>query len=343
VGIAREAVRLAELMQDDEYRAITHTLMLVACLMQGHMREAAVELAWVLQHRDLPGTQDWIHDLDEAAAHITGSITAMPDVPIANVLAIEAEILNILRADGIGDRSLYRIRAINRYRTGKLEEADDLWSRSMKFEPSGRWLSGERWDAMQVLWQVQRAWLLMDESLAGKVEHRFIRSPRNFDHREVAFGQWSLSSLPLAMIGQRELAQESCNQTLRLLKSFPMYTGFMGETAACLAALGSRRKALNLLEKHFQWVTDHGDGEDRFSFFAGAGACFAICAGNRSTVKLRLPPGFEIFDKSGQYSPAELSDWCFARAGEIADAFEARDGNDIWRQRLEYRTRLRPI
>ncbi|MCZ7608374.1 MAG: hypothetical protein M5U25_20500 [Planctomycetota bacterium] len=338
--LAREAVQLAESLHDDEYRSTAHFLLLCVATTQGRMREAVVELAWVLQHLDGPFIDEVRDELFQVASHLVGCISAMHWLPRAQIVEVEDRILRHLRDHGVGDKSLFRLRCMNSYRLGAMDEGEVLWRRYIDAEPSGLWARSERDPVSSALWEVGRGWLCMDTDGILEISPHLPRAPRGAAAREAAFSAWTMSSIAAVLGGRRELAMECCTRGLRYFRGLPLYTGIIGEIIATLAALGRLRQALGLVERHVSWTQRHGDGEDLFCFHAGAAIAFAIAAKSGRLVRLRLPRDFALFEASGRYDAGRLSAWFLEQTRAITDAFSRRDGNDYWHRRLDWHLQL---
>jgi hypothetical protein len=340
IAAAQEAVRLAELLRDEEHRVVAHCMLLTTCVLQGRMREAVVELAWLLKHRDAPAMAQFHEELVHFASHLAGSVAAMPSVPRSQVLAIEKDVLDYLRDHGIGNKSLLQHRALTRWRLGELAAAEKFWKRYRIAVPSGAWKSREASRDCICAAELTRGWFRLDSNAVVRAARGVKSDPRSPEERETAFGSWGVIALPAIEQGNFDLAREACNRALRYIKGLPLYTGVLGEIAAVLYMCGHQRKALNLIERYFTWPDEHGDGEDHFYWFAGLAMLFTAATRKGPHVKMRLPKSFELHNETGAYDCAMLASWATGKARHVTDAFRTRNRNNHWGRMLDWRLKL---
>lgn len=90
-----------------------------------------------------------------------------------------------------------------------------------------------------------------------------------------------------------------------------------------------------LFERCMQWVLDIWEKELQLEFYIGAGCYLTYLTKRQPVIQLSLPSKFELYRKDGNYDCLQLQDWFWKQAKSIADAFDARNGNQIYNESVE--------
>jgi hypothetical protein len=102
-----------------------------------------------------------------------------------------------------------------------------------------------------------------------------------------------------------------------------------------LALTGNFPKAVKLLEKHLLLALETHCLAWRFDFYLAARLLFErLAESGRQLLKLRLPEDFPARTESGDYAPADLVAWLNEQLLDMANRFDARNGNDFFRRRI---------
>jgi hypothetical protein len=94
-------------------------------------------------------------------------------------------------------------------------------------------------------------------------------------------------------------------------------------------------------EKHLEWAVDAKDLYWRWKFYLAAHFLMSrVAANGQTSLKLRLPKAAPCFQEEGRYEVAALSAWIEGTCRELAERFDARNGNDGFKRRLAANRRL---
>jgi hypothetical protein len=88
--------------------------------------------------------------------------------------------------------------------------------------------------------------------------------------------------------------------------------------------------AVKLFEKYFGHVLLAKSPERKFNFYCAAVNMFKKV--EKTTIKLRLPQDFPLFNKDNVYEITALIEWLEEESGKIAAVFDKRNGNDKYKK-----------
>ena len=114
---------------------------------------------------------------------------------------------------------------------------------------------------------------------------------------------------------------------------------YIGAVLRCWAYTDLER-AVDLTVKRLEWTIGMWDQKKVYDFYKGAWICFRELAKGENQVTLKLPERFPLYQENGVYRPAELADWFYSHAQEIAQAFDRRNGSELFEQDLNLAGRV---
>jgi hypothetical protein len=118
----------------------------------------------------------------------------------------------------------------------------------------------------------------------------------------------------------------------------------LGEHVEFLALSDNLPRAVRLLEKHLILALETPCPAWRFRFFLAAKLLWEqLAETGRDIVKMKLPDAFPARTESGQYRPTDLAAWFTADLAEWVSRFDARNGNDFFRRRIDGAAELKTI
>lgn len=144
---------------------------------------------------------------------------------------------------------------------------------------------------------------------------------------------WSLYSKEELLHGNREAAFTYADKLYRKREKTQGDLGYMGLVLRCFALVNTDR-ALTVFIRFLPWTFDMWDGRKLYEFYAGAWVLFCVLEGQSPTIKMNLPPKFELWQEDGVYETSRLKEWYYKKASELAAAFDRRNGSDYFMRDL---------
>ncbi|GEB46444.1 hypothetical protein DEU35_1748 [Microbacterium sp. AG157] len=154
----------------------------------------------------------------------------------------------------------------------------------------------------------------------------------------------ALALLPLLRAGRLDQARAFHLRSYRLARENPDNLTIIADNVVFCALTGNEARALSLVEKHLRWLAHDGLNAEAHqeAFAAFALALDAVTRAGHGDTPVRGSDAAELAPLLGgreaMLAASELASLCWARADEIAAAFDRRNGNDAHARRLE-RTR----
>ncbi|MFL5340926.1 MAG: hypothetical protein ACJ8F7_12335, partial [Gemmataceae bacterium] len=140
--------------------------------------------------------------------------------------------------------------------------------------------------------------------------------------------------LPLLRLGRGEQAMPHHVLGYRMISKNPVeFIPSIASHIEFLALTGNLARALKLVERHLGLALATPCLAWQFDVFLAVKLLLEeLRAAKRGTLKVRLPDTFPM--QQDEYDTAELLGWFDSRLADAAKRFDARNGNDFFRQRL---------
>lgn len=335
LAILQEVVRLADLHQDiDLGIAVRRPLMEVARnLLRGDILTDA--FVWCLaQHDRAPerfaGRNLWIE-----YRWVISQLSNFVDVSRTKLEELLDDFGRRLEAAGYSRRHYYH---------SQREIAPDLGdqalasaaNRAMKLYPrdglshDSSWEQAEETQTELFVGNIERALELSRPYLEDRYSER-----RKSD---------SVCASLLLLFWQRGETVRAKALHKRCLRSYQperCYYWWYGELLKFTAIANDLGRAVHLYEECQRAVHPNGDPLTRLHFALDALVVFnCLAAAGRQHVAIRLPAEVPGASTRGQYSVAALQDYLGQEARQLAERFDARNGNSYFNQQLEERAEL---
>ncbi|HKR00789.1 MAG TPA: hypothetical protein VJT09_08950 [Pyrinomonadaceae bacterium] len=141
--------------------------------------------------------------------------------------------------------------------------------------------------------------------------------------------------LPLARLGRWDEAWDYHLRGYSMISGKPSLLEYLSDHLLFVGLYGDFERGARLLEKHFDWVKQITDQYDRYLFYRAALLFLDILSDSgTATIELRMPESFPLYESGGVYETAKLKAWFEARAREIAEKFDVRNGSDSMTKEL---------
>src|SRR5262249_10101370 len=295
----------------------------------GHPEKTLVAFSWCLAQCDRQPEQFDEEELHWQYKWVVGSLSAFPQIPRAQMEAMLKDMARRYQRVGLGGRAVLRLRCKFKVAAGAREEVVDLYPELQK-APRDLYTdcrACEQGDDATVLFflgenerGLEKAQPLLKGSMGCAEE----------PHHTLAN-----VLLPLLRLGRVEEAMQCHRRGFRLVARNPEFLDPVGKHLGFLVLTDNLAKGLTVLEKHLPWALETMCLDRRFQFYLGARLLLdRLRETGRQTVKLRLPRTFPGHQESAKYEVAALTAWVDGELEELAGRFDARNGNQYFRQRI---------
>jgi hypothetical protein len=336
VALLDEAVRLADLAQRRD-EAVRCRLMLFEALTDaGQYERSLVEMNTMLAacDRDAAIAATHSHAMLWRYKWLMEDLFKFPQVERHQIEASFADMRRRYAAAGKSMRAVHMIRTITAAHMGDLELAASEHAKWQEADEDG----SQDCRACQLNSRVEYLLLRGEVDAAVKLAHPLLAGRMRCS--TVPGITQSMFLVPLLEIGQTDRAAECHARSYRQMRSGPRFLDHLGQHLQYLALVAAHEKptkptkAVKLLETRLAWALETRNGHAAFEFFLGARLLLARLAargggggGGRETIKLLLPPTFAHHREDGRYATTELADHFAARARDLAEQFNRRNGN----------------
>jgi hypothetical protein len=141
--------------------------------------------------------------------------------------------------------------------------------------------------------------------------------------------------LPLVRMGRVSEAMTLHRKSYRMIAANPKFIPGWSNHVLLLALTDNMNRAVKLLETHWHDSVTAASRTAAFQFLCAAKFVFDRLVANGTTeLRLRLPSGFALHQEGGVYDVRVLAAWVTDQARELAERFDARNGNKAYSRRL---------
>lgn len=152
---------------------------------------------------------------------------------------------------------------------------------------------------------------------------------------EVPHRTYAIISLPLLHQRRVEEAMDYHLKGYRLIARNPKFVNMVGRHIRFLALTDNLPRAVRMLERHLPDALATAGLAWQFDFHLSALQLLdRLLDQGKAEMRMRLPAGLPPADKRGRHSLAALSRWFAGQAADLANRFDARNGNDYHHRRL---------
>ena len=330
IALLEEAVRLADLLADIPLAYQARTKLIEAGEFGGADEKSLVAFSWCLAQLDRnPGLFDE-HDLLWRYKWVIDGLSAFPQISRDQIQTALADLARRIERGGYGMRPVYKLQFTVAQELGdesEIHEAHDRWARSSRSQLSDC-SACDLHDEVEYLFN------------SGRPEEALEQARPIFEGRsrcnDVPAITLSRSLLPLIRMGRFDEAVSHHRKGYRLIAGNRYFLTDAAQHLVFLALTDNLVKGIKLIDAHFPWSLATFDQFDRFNFsLATLFLLERLEASGKSSVKLRLPSNFVLYEASGKQEIAPLKRWLEADAIEIGRKFDARNGNEMFARKIK--------
>jgi hypothetical protein len=332
IELLERAVRLADSQGDVALGWEARDALMDAATMGGYPEKTLVAFTWNLAQFDRFGDEHgWDeHDLLWKYKWVINSLWSFPTIQAAQIEAAFADFQTRLERAGYSPRTLYYFRAKYAHARGDFHDGDQwrtVWQRA-QYDGMSDCNACEASFTVDYLidrGDTDAALEAATPILGGRM--RCAEVPHNTLARVLE---------PMLRAGRTDDALSAHLCGYRMIQGNQEFLIASGQHLAFLAYTHNLPEAVKLFERHLPWALQTADPERRYSFFKDALVLTRrLRDAGTAAVQLRLPSEFSVARGADGYSLADLETYLRGEATRIAQAFDARNGNTYFTDRLE--------
>ena len=331
VALLEEAVREADTLGDARLAYRARMRLVSAATFSGAPDKALVAFSWCRSQFDAHPDEYDVLELLWDFKWIIGQLTDFAGITRQQISEVEDDLQRRLESLG------YNIRPVHKLRWGNFM---DMGEREKTLEHLEKWKAAprDRLDDCQACEANQlvklSVFLNNDREAAQRAGHIIDGTKRCAAVPHVTYAHALPALLRLKRIEQ---AEQYHRRGYPMIRSNIQFLLNVADHVTYLACCGNLRKGVNLLERHLPWTVSHTNDTARFRFYLASARLLETlaAAGRRKSRKLRLPAALPCHAEDDLYAPGELAEWFDQQAGDLAERFNRRNGNDYFTQLIE--------
>ena len=323
IAILEEVIRLADSNNDVEIAYGARSQYTRLCNQEGFPEKSIVAFSWCLAQFDKdPELEDW-HGLLWRYKVILELIPVFATVSREQIVGMQEDMAKRLAVCGESERTAHYYRSWNLMRMGDYEAALHYQETYMKMPrtPTSDCLACEHDRQVELLARMHKdeeALKLAAPVMSGRMSCSEVPE---FTNGHIVKSQLRLGKIDEAT--ERQVAG------YRGVTGDRKYLGTIGDLLLVVIRNRDFDSGINWIRRHLPWSAETASGELKFRFFSSVTLFFeALAAESPEPKKLRIPKQFGCYRPDEQYDPALLADWFAAETRQLADQFNARNGND---------------
>lgn len=331
VALLEEAVRQADLLQDEKMGYSARKSLVEAATFSGEGEKALPAFAWCLHYLDTHPTELSPYEARSLAWRhkwMINTALELPQIPWARVQDLHADFAR--RAQALGGAAatvaFYRlVLAMNKGDEAAAQQAFDEWNaeRRDSLSDCSACESQRRADYYQ---------FIGDDVACLRQTAKMLERGEGCAH--IPHSTYAGALEPLMRLGEWDTADEYARKGRRMVAGKP---DFLSQQANHLVylALTDKAAALKWYARHLPWAETSKEVGNVGEFHNAAALLFTVLQGGRANRKLKLPPTAYNYQESGVYSIEERLSYHLNEARRIAALFDARNGTPYHTQQLE--------
>jgi hypothetical protein len=328
VELLQEAARRADHACDVDAGFQVRLRLMEAALVCGSADVLLVAYSWCLAQAEREPDRFGLHQILWRYRWAVVYLPTFPEIPRARIEEAITDMTRRYQAAGASLRPVHLLRWKVAMKLGDRSMAADArraWARCRR-----DWLTDD--EMTEQVTQID--YLLFRErwSEAVKAAADFVDgSPRNAAYLDSVL---SWMPLPLLRLGRPAEAMAVHQRGYRMTTQNAALVTQAGRHLQFLALTYNFPRAVRLAERYLPYCVG-SDPEDQVEFYPCLVTLIQMLRHEgKTSVRLRLTAACPGYQADGQYDLAELERVYFAEAAAVSDRYDARDGNDYYRQSL---------
>ncbi len=336
LALLEEAVRLADTHRDTELGDEARDALIQTATFTGYPEKALVAFSWRLAQADRAPEQFPESRLMWEYKWVAGSLTNFPQISRRQIENAFEDMEARFRRSGYGMRAIYKLRWEAALDMGEPDEARRyyrLWDKTPR-DANSDCIACEQDSRVEYhvyFGKHEKALQLAEPILKGSMSCGTVP--------ERTFGT---VLLPLVRLGRVDEAAKYYRKGYRLASGNRDSLDYFGDYLTFLGLTGNFSQGVKLFERHLGWAVETMDLYARWLFYLGARFFLPLVAQSGWTeLKLRLSKETPGYRADGRYETKELASLIDCMCRELAEQFDARNGNDGFTRKLDKQKRLK--
>jgi hypothetical protein len=326
VSLLDEAVRLADLRQDLDLGYRAREALIEASTFGGFPDKALVAFTWCLSQCDRDGERFNESELLWSYKWVASRLPYFPQIPRAKIEEVHADMAQRYQRSGLNLRPVAKIRWLAARRMGDREVALAAYDEAESLPRD----SGADCAACEANDRVR--YLLYAERSADALQAAAPILSGRLGCAEIPHATLGMVLRPLLDLDRGQEASRMHARGLRLVRGNREFVGTHADHLSFLALTKNDRRGLQLLEEHLPLALRTTDLDQRLRFL---GAAAQLLQGlEQDAPRLKLSPQLACYQPEGRYERPVLEAWFRSEAEVLADRFDARNGNSLFRDTL---------
>ena len=335
VSMVEEAVRIADVLRDDDFSFHCRIELLRVAGFSGKPELAFASLAWCIPRFEAePSTYyRYEHSLLWYLKNALVGGAHFPQITRATMDQLFQQMEGLYDRAGYNVRTIHYAKYVQAVAMGDRETATATYEcyRSLKRDLMSHCYACEldaEAEYFELMGDHEKAIEIAEPCLLGS------QTCAEVPHRTIGTVLRSL-----ALLGRIEEADEYQKKGYRLIRDNPKFIRFVALHMAYLIHRGDLNTALTLLERHLDPTLKQFDQSGRYLFSLAASHLLELLADQSPTRKLRLPKSFAEYRETGEYDLELLRAWFDNECQTLASRFDARNGNDFYGREIPQKLR----
>ena len=333
VAIHEEAVREADRLGDEHLGFEARNALVESAVYSGAEEKALVAYSWCLAYYDRHCTEfDWYAEYSILWRYkwIVGHTVDFPQITRDQSTEMIEDLARRFDRAGYNDRTANYYRMKTAMGMGDLDEADEFAQlvRKTSRDAMANCEACECDDRGELNFLRRRdkqGLKAIEPILAGHLKCATV------PHCTLA-----TVLIPHIRLGMANEAIPLQQRGYRLISRNPDFLHWIAHHMLFLVHLGEENRAVRMFDRHFSWALESAVPGHRFWFYLAAAVTFEAVAERKNDRKrkLRLPMKFELYAEEDSYLPSDLSTWLWKETNDLAERFNARNGNDFYSRHI---------
>jgi hypothetical protein len=336
LALLEEAVHLADVHQDAALGDAVREKLVETATFSGYPEKALVAFSWRLAQSDRAPEIFPERDLLWEYKWVVGRLTHFPQITRKQIEEALDDLTRRSQRCGCGLRAVHCLR---------WKVAQEMHEPALAREYYRKWEKTPRdWNtdcaACEQDQRVRFHLFVGKKEKALEMAEPILRG--SLRCAEIPHVTYARVLLPLLQRAQIERAVEYHHKGYRLIRDNREFLEEIADHLTFLVLTDNLLQALRLFEKHLEWALDTEEQYRRWKFYLAAYLLMACLAENdQASLRLRLPKTTPGYQEEGRYDVSALASWIEGTCRDLAQRFDARNGNDGFTRRLAATRRLK--
>ncbi len=335
-ALMEEAVRMADTLGDIELAYKIREDLITAASFGGQPDLAIVHFSWCLSQFDRNPDHDDEHNLLWKYKWIVSRLPNFPQIPRQEIERMLDDMERRYRAHGSSLHAVYNERRSVAMDMGDVEAAKRAHTRLQKTRRD------HLADCAACVANKLICYYRFRNQHRRAVQEGSSLIQRNLRCTEVPAVTFGRLLIPLLKLKRPEEAMRYHQMGYRLNTRNPGRLGALLRHLEFLALTDNFAEAVRAIQKHLPVALTSTDPDDHFEFFRVAWLVFdRLHESGKDSIKLRMPADFALAQEEGKYQTDLLAKSFHDQAHALALRFDARNGNDFYRRKLDDTKKLK--